>query len=948
MGSLKIGLVASSNDESQLLVNLLRQSGVEIVYNIEAKDISEEHLEDESLHVWLLSVDDDSWHDAIDHLLDESDTPVYFSEPGTLAKQSHPEFWCNNLLGRLYEITDVSPQTDNTQQNSSVSESIESLDKQSERLTDVIKEQSGTETSESEHSKLNFSNTELSESNLSGVLDELEMTSIGLPEDIAAELVSELESISPVLSDSGYSNDIDNENDEKNSASEPELTNILECSVEADTFGNETDDNINHEDTIEIDFSDIESEDNDELSLDEMLVLDDSFSLDENLHDENVQNESQELSRSDTSSLNLSNSSDDKYENVISTTADEESDTAEFDFELSLDDEETSELDETLINTDDELDFQLEDISNESESVELDFLEASENSSSESVTLDTLAIVEDETAENLPKGKAQFVIDEGDEPFISETNTLDAGEDSLSESSNENESSQSFSELSLESLEGEKPLKGRAVFQIDDSDELETLQTKKTDSSSSVIKESENDDSDGFELTLEDMESEQSDWLTGSDKLPESSENQDSPEIKLEDKLESDEEFLEDFLIDDEIENNENLEAPDLQINDIELNEIDTGRSENEAEVDLDLEDAFLDDEEIISIDNSDSIPELEDLSSEMSLDPESIQNIARQAIGDGSEVNESSFSTDNQVSLDESSLEQSDETSHEDVTSESQTVENLSGHANDLSDEIIAEEFNLEDSSSSVLQDSIIESDKPVNSVAESDDTMEFEIPMLDEAAVDIEFEESQQFTLRKALTPCWVIGASLGGPAAVKRFLNCIPEDIGCSFIIAQHIDDNFLPVLAEILTNNSHFDVTIANGSNTLEPGKVFLAPLKGKIVILQDGSMLIDHSQKWSGPYSPCIDDVVESIGKVYKENSGAIIFSGMGEDGSVGAKKMREMGGQVWAQSTDTCANASMPESVIKIGETDYIGTPEELAEKLVSVLKRPRLASAQY
>ena len=151
-------------------------------------------------------------------------------------------------------------------------------------------------------------------------------------------------------------------------------------------------------------------------------------------------------------------------------------------------------------------------------------------------------------------------------------------------------------------------------------------------------------------------------------------------------------------------------------------------------------------------------------------------------------------------------------------------------------------------------------------------------------------------------------------------------------------RHIDENFLPVLADILTNNSQFEVTIANGSNELKPGKILLAPLKGKIVILQDGSMLVDHSQKWSAPYSPCIDDVIESVSNVYGHLAGTIIFSGMGEDGLNGTKKMRQAGGQVWAQSVDTCANASMPEAIINNELADFVGSPEQLAEQLISVL----------
>ncbi len=72
MSGLKIGLVTSVNEESEQLVSLLKQRSVEVVFNILPSDITDEHVSSDKMHVWLLKVDDESWDDAIDHLLDES------------------------------------------------------------------------------------------------------------------------------------------------------------------------------------------------------------------------------------------------------------------------------------------------------------------------------------------------------------------------------------------------------------------------------------------------------------------------------------------------------------------------------------------------------------------------------------------------------------------------------------------------------------------------------------------------------------------------------------------------------------------------------------------------------------------------------------------------------------------------------------------------------------
>ncbi len=224
-----------------------------------------------------------------------------------------------------------------------------------------------------------------------------------------------------------------------------------------------------------------------------------------------------------------------------------------------------------------------------------------------------------------------------------------------------------------------------------------------------------------------------------------------------------------------------------------------------------------------------------------------------------------------------------------------------------------------------------------------ETDDTEglveTFEIPMLEETVMDMDFEEtSGNYQQENSMIPCWVIGASLGGPAAVKRFFQSLPADINACFVVVQHIDESFLPVMAEILSNNSQFEVKVANGSNSMQAGKVYLAPLKGKITFLQDGSMLVDHSQKWTEPYSPCINDVVSSLASIYGDLGGSIIFSGMGEDGLNGCEKLAAVGGAVWAQSTETCANSSMPNAVINSDLASVVAAPEMLADRLVKTL----------
>ena len=123
MSKLSIGLVSTHSEESKQLIELLKNQGVEVLYYITPSEIENYHMENQALNVWLLSVDDDHWHDNIDQLLDESDASIYFNEPGVLSKQSHPEYWSEKLVSRLYELSGFTEDT-----NVGVKDSITSTD----------------------------------------------------------------------------------------------------------------------------------------------------------------------------------------------------------------------------------------------------------------------------------------------------------------------------------------------------------------------------------------------------------------------------------------------------------------------------------------------------------------------------------------------------------------------------------------------------------------------------------------------------------------------------------------------------------------------------------------------------------------------------------------------------------------------------------------------------
>lgn len=178
-------------------------------------------------------------------------------------------------------------------------------------------------------------------------------------------------------------------------------------------------------------------------------------------------------------------------------------------------------------------------------------------------------------------------------------------------------------------------------------------------------------------------------------------------------------------------------------------------------------------------------------------------------------------------------------------------------------------------------------------------------------------------------------LLGASLGGPAAVKEFLDCLPDGLPVAFVLAQHIDGRMVGVLPSVLSRHNRLRIRLAGeASDRLRNGEVVVAPVAQEIDFTSEGEILA-RDKGWDGPYSPSIDQVLANLTRRFGKRVGALVFSGMGGDGAISAPLLRDAGGFVWAQSSDTCACPSQPESVRATGCVSFVGTPVELAQHLV-------------
>lgn len=189
--------------------------------------------------------------------------------------------------------------------------------------------------------------------------------------------------------------------------------------------------------------------------------------------------------------------------------------------------------------------------------------------------------------------------------------------------------------------------------------------------------------------------------------------------------------------------------------------------------------------------------------------------------------------------------------------------------------------------------------------------------------------------------LTPAkhvWVLAASTGGLEVVKEFLDLLPTGLELALIYVQHIESQQNRVLANSIARNSKYKGRMAGHGDVLCVDTVTVVPSDKQLDILVDGTLAIrDHA--WRGAYRPSIDHMVASVADRFGACSGVIYFSGMGDDGIVGARLMSRSGGNVWIQTPSQCTADSMPNAINATGCVKVIDSVKNLAVHLQRLQK---------
>jgi two-component system chemotaxis response regulator CheB len=185
--------------------------------------------------------------------------------------------------------------------------------------------------------------------------------------------------------------------------------------------------------------------------------------------------------------------------------------------------------------------------------------------------------------------------------------------------------------------------------------------------------------------------------------------------------------------------------------------------------------------------------------------------------------------------------------------------------------------------------------------------------------------------------------LAASMGGLKAISTVLSALPADFPAAILVVQHLNPNYTSQLPQILSQRTALQLKPAVTGDVLRPSTVYVAAPNRHLVVQPNGMLLLSDTPKMNF-VRPAADKLFMSMATTYKSRALAVVLTGSGSDGTLGALSIHKHGGMVIAQDESTSEFFNMPRAAIATGIVDLVLPIEAIASTLVTLVRKDAAA----
>ena len=183
-------------------------------------------------------------------------------------------------------------------------------------------------------------------------------------------------------------------------------------------------------------------------------------------------------------------------------------------------------------------------------------------------------------------------------------------------------------------------------------------------------------------------------------------------------------------------------------------------------------------------------------------------------------------------------------------------------------------------------------------------------------------------------------VIGASTGGPQALKRVVARLPRACPVPIAIVLHMPVGYTDLYARKLDELAELDVSEARGGEPVVAGRVYVAPAGRHLTFRREGAEVLTQLdlRPLDTLHRPSVDVMFQSAAEIYGGAVLGVVLTGMGSDGREGAAWIKAKGGQILTESEDSCIVYGMPRAVAEAGLSDGTAPIDLMAQAIMDRL----------
>lgn len=181
-------------------------------------------------------------------------------------------------------------------------------------------------------------------------------------------------------------------------------------------------------------------------------------------------------------------------------------------------------------------------------------------------------------------------------------------------------------------------------------------------------------------------------------------------------------------------------------------------------------------------------------------------------------------------------------------------------------------------------------------------------------------------------------VIGASTGGPQALKLVLTQLPADCPVPVAMVLHMPIGYTEMYAAKLNEVAALHVVEAKGGEVVTAGMAFLAQAGRHLSFTRNAAGVVRTKLSLhpiDTPHRPAVDVLFQSAAETFGGRVLGVVMTGMGADGREGSAWIKAKGGRVITEAEATCVVYGMPRSVVEAGLSDHVVPLDDLARAIM-------------